>query len=824
MKMKFILTVTILLGAASFACADTNDMASFLQRGLFEEEANHQLEAAIANYKGAIEHFDHERQLAATAIFRLGECYRKVGKTNEANAQYERIVREFSDQTQLAQLSRACLPSSGGVIVAGAGSPAEASPLPSDEEKFLLYVKQSAQNSPDLVNQQLSAAAQAGYVSAAAFLLEHGADVNLRSIIGTAASQGNEAMVQLLLSHGADVNGRNNKGPTALCMAAEDGYITVCRTLLDHGADVNLDKPILGAVRKGKDAIVQLLLSRGADVNSTDHDEKTLLSLAVDEGSMPLCQMLVAHGANVNAKDKVGWAPLHVAALRGNRPLAEFLITNRAEIDAKSNDGSTPLHIAAEHGSLSVAEFLITNKAQINGKNTYGQTPLLTAMAQSSTNMVKLLLDYHADANMETSVGTSWSLSPLAWAIFLGRPDLVELLLEGHADPNAMITSKLRETDAGNTLVENQERWTAHDRIHRGQATPLEQWEQNWPQPVPGITPLLWTTWGNPPKTAEIVKLLLDHGANPNVEDPRGFPPLAHLRFPLSDNGRQTQDLLIKAGADRDYNRRRGIWLSDDQGAAKIEMFRCPTNSINHYTLLEFLATLYQIYAPHAREDFKRQRAGRYNNPEGLVLFPDFARIVIHRLNGKSSEVLRVDVADILRSGECSKDVALQAGDLIEIPKQEHKVADKWWGLPEGDRMALDKCLLRTVRIVSQGHTNEVTLAPSLVDAETAMNGNWNHVDSRPLDAQALQGRNAGTLVESFLLNSVVRDDNVLLNTWDLAKVRLVRGHVKTVFDLTAHPPPEAWLKDGDVIEIPELGEGAPTTEAKETPGTTGLH
>jgi hypothetical protein len=84
MKIKFIMTVSVLLAASGLAAAATNDLPTMLQRGLFEEEANHQLDAAIVNYKEAIEHFDHERQLAATAIFRLGECYRKLGRTNEA--------------------------------------------------------------------------------------------------------------------------------------------------------------------------------------------------------------------------------------------------------------------------------------------------------------------------------------------------------------------------------------------------------------------------------------------------------------------------------------------------------------------------------------------------------------------------------------------------------------------------------------------------------------------------------------------------------------------------------------------------------------------
>src|SRR5712692_2868932 len=77
-----------------------------LQKGLFEEEANHNLDAAIKAYQSVITQQDDQRKLAATAVFRLGECYRKLGRTNEATAQYERILRDFADQPSLAALSR----------------------------------------------------------------------------------------------------------------------------------------------------------------------------------------------------------------------------------------------------------------------------------------------------------------------------------------------------------------------------------------------------------------------------------------------------------------------------------------------------------------------------------------------------------------------------------------------------------------------------------------------------------------------------------------------------------------------------------------------
>src|SRR5688572_5691257 len=74
-----------------------------LQRGLFEEEANHNLDAAIKEYQSIVSLSDEQRKVMATAIFRLGECYRKLGRTNEAHAQYQRVLRDFSEQEQLVR-------------------------------------------------------------------------------------------------------------------------------------------------------------------------------------------------------------------------------------------------------------------------------------------------------------------------------------------------------------------------------------------------------------------------------------------------------------------------------------------------------------------------------------------------------------------------------------------------------------------------------------------------------------------------------------------------------------------------------------------------
>jgi tetratricopeptide (TPR) repeat protein len=104
MKTKLALLLALLFPLAIRA-ADAPTSAA-LQKGLFEEEANQNLDAAIKAYQSVLAAHDDERKLAATALFRLGECYRKLGQTNEAIAQYQRLLRDYSEQTILVTLSQ----------------------------------------------------------------------------------------------------------------------------------------------------------------------------------------------------------------------------------------------------------------------------------------------------------------------------------------------------------------------------------------------------------------------------------------------------------------------------------------------------------------------------------------------------------------------------------------------------------------------------------------------------------------------------------------------------------------------------------------------
>jgi lipopolysaccharide biosynthesis regulator YciM len=113
-----LLMIAIGLGAAQDRLAET------LRKGVVEEEKNQNLNAAIQAYQSILSQFDQDRPTAATALFRLAECYRKQGKSDLAIAAYKRVASEFQDQTKLAEQSRTVLAQTYGAQPAQAARPA----------------------------------------------------------------------------------------------------------------------------------------------------------------------------------------------------------------------------------------------------------------------------------------------------------------------------------------------------------------------------------------------------------------------------------------------------------------------------------------------------------------------------------------------------------------------------------------------------------------------------------------------------------------------------------------------------------------------------
>ena len=130
----------------------------------------------------------------------------------------------------------------------------------------------------------------------------------------------------------------------------------------------------------------------------------TPLHLTADRGHTEVVELLISKGADVNAKMKDGWTPLHSAARYGRKghrhwEITELLIANGADVNAITNQGEhfhvkypwTPLHIAAINGHKEIAELLIAAGADVNAEDGDGYTPLDCAIKDKHTETADLL-------------------------------------------------------------------------------------------------------------------------------------------------------------------------------------------------------------------------------------------------------------------------------------------------------------------------------------------------------------------------------------------------------------------------------------------------
>uniref|UniRef100_A0A914CHA7 Uncharacterized protein n=1 Tax=Acrobeloides nanus TaxID=290746 RepID=A0A914CHA7_9BILA len=135
-------------------------------------------------------------------------------------------------------------------------------------------------------------------------------------------------VVQWLVEHGADVNVKSNNGETVLHSAAQWGSLAVVQWLVEHGADVNVKsndgRTVLHSAAQGSLDVVQWLVEHGADVNVKSNDGRTVLHSAA-QGSLDVVQWLVEHGADVNATDIDGKTPLNLAKERKYKNITEYL-------------------------------------------------------------------------------------------------------------------------------------------------------------------------------------------------------------------------------------------------------------------------------------------------------------------------------------------------------------------------------------------------------------------------------------------------------------------------------------------------------------------
>jgi serine/threonine-protein phosphatase 6 regulatory ankyrin repeat subunit B len=566
----------ILLSAVTFVTAATNDLTTAIQRGLFEEEANQNLGAAIQAYQSVANQFDKDRKLAATAIFRLGECYRKQGNTNEAATQYERVLREFSDQPTLVTLSRQNL-SALGTAPAASATPAISDAASAVQAAIYRAANQQRKRLLEeeikVVQKQLDSQQkqlQVGAVNPDALwqtereilkLKRQVADLDAGLPVSTAATETAAPAasteteevnrIQALIKESPDlINAPNRIGETLLQSAAAKGKLAVVKLMLDSGAAVDgLQQPGLTALHyaagNGHKAIVDLLLSKGAKPDAQTAGGVTALHLAAQKGYETVAKALLAAGAPVNAKTTD--SEIHDAAI--------WALQYRV-----STSGQTPLLLAVDAGYAGLLELLLAKGADVNAVDVFGRTPLSYAVDKHYQPVVQLLVAAHANPNAGT-----YNV-PLTEAAYHGDMPALKLLLASGADPNinTNVTEDfgqipgLNPSSVGNVTPLA----VAIIQKHADAVAELIQAKADPNGSAPDGSPLIVSALGDAP----MLKALLEGGADPNRLDGGGNSPLLGA---VMQGAQPAVELLLAYKADPNVGRPQNQWTPLQEAAER---------------------------------------------------------------------------------------------------------------------------------------------------------------------------------------------------------------------------------------------------------------
>jgi ankyrin repeat protein len=301
-----------------------------------------------------------------------------------------------------------------------------------------------------------------------------------------------------------DVNRRNGDGSTPLQWAVYNGDVAEARRLLRAGANVSLANnygatPMSLAAEVGNTEMLKVLLEAGANADSPNADGQTALMAVARTGKADAARLLLDHGATVDAKEKFGGqTALMWASARRHPEMMQLLISKGADVNAASINRDYQRHVTAE--------------GRPKNLDSGGLTPLLYAARENCVACVKVLLENRVDADLPDPDG----VSPLHLAIMNANWDLARELILAGADVNQW------------DIFGEAPLFTAVDlrsRIDGGRAS------IDAPNKTSGLA---------------IVTLLLEHGADPNMQ--LFFKP-ANTRSSINTRGATP---LIRAASNAD--------------------------------------------------------------------------------------------------------------------------------------------------------------------------------------------------------------------------------------------------------------------------------
>ncbi|MCH7748970.1 MAG: ankyrin repeat domain-containing protein [Acidobacteria bacterium] len=319
----------------------------------------------------------------------------------------------------------------------------------------------------------------------------------------------------LLIRAGANVHAPNNYGVTALGLASRNGNAAIIAQLVTAGVDPNDSRqavnagetPLMLAARSGQLDAVTVLLRAGADTNAQETwNGQSALMWAAAEGHVPVVQTLVAHGADIRARSGSGATPLWFAARKGSLHAVRALLAAGSDVNEQRPDGATPLLVAVVNGHEDLVDLLLEQGADPNVEG--GSTRLTVQGVRAAPMPLRFRTLGYSERESEGVARGNIFGKPLQAAVHVANWHVSDQFIVVNLDRLRVITSLLAHgADVNGRNTQEEPRWSgARYRRH-----------------MTGATAFLFAA-----KVAdvEVMRLLLDHGADPTMNTVDNITPL----------------------------------------------------------------------------------------------------------------------------------------------------------------------------------------------------------------------------------------------------------------------------------------------------------
>ncbi|MEZ6060565.1 MAG: ankyrin repeat domain-containing protein [Planctomycetaceae bacterium] len=338
---------------------------------------------------------------------------------------------------------------------------------------------------------------------------------------------GDVQAAQSALADGADCNAADKQGQRAISVAIESGHEQVVELLLDAGVDPlgsGTNGPLFTAVSSGQPSCVGLLVQYGADPNSAGNRGVPPLEVAIRKGDVQSAEALIEAGADIG--DSLSVTVQAADQISTEAEMTRMLLRHGAVV-SQSDDGETLME-ALGYSNGEVADVLIE----------HGVTYTVTAaIALNRIDDVRRMIQ--DDPSLLTSTaedapgGNRTGTSLLCEALVRGRREIAMWLIDAGAlsDSAAVPECSLMNIAASHGDAEMVRLLLSHG------LDPNE----------PDESGLAALPWASGPDRAGVIEALIEGGADVNGLLPTGGPLLLRA---ARQRDLELVNLLLAHGAD----------------------------------------------------------------------------------------------------------------------------------------------------------------------------------------------------------------------------------------------------------------------------------